>query len=141
MIKKHNYWQRFRHHRLVVQFIEYCIGGGVFFWTGYGTFALCYSGIGLNWLVSKIIGDALGFSVNYLMQRYWAFSDPRLAAADSKVKTRYIILTIVDFAIDYALVGSLKHYGVTPYIGFWVSAAFFVGWNYFFYRFWVFRTD
>lgn len=123
-------------HPRIVQLIEYFIGGGVFFWSGYGTFALFYSGLKTNWLVAKLVGDAVGFSANYIVQRYWAFADPRLA--DNQVKRRYLILSVIDFAIDYALVGGLKHYGLSPYIGFWVSAAFFTGWNYFFYRFWVF---
>jgi putative flippase GtrA len=127
-----------RKHPLLVQFVEYMIGGGVFFWTGYGTFALFYSGFRYDWLIAKMIGDAVGFSANYVIQRYWAFADPRLASMGGEVKQRYIVLSLIDFAIDYAMVATLKHNGVSPYFGFWVSATFFTGWNYFFYRFWVF---
>jgi putative flippase GtrA len=129
---------KIKKHKLLVQFIEYMIGGGVFFWTGYGTFALFYSGLQFDWLIAKMIGDAAGFSANYFIQRYWAFADPRLATMNRDVRRRYIVLSTIDFAIDYALVATLKHNGASPYIGFWVSAFFFTGWNYVFYRFWVF---
>lgn len=133
--------QRAGQRKLMVQFVEYMVGGGVFFWSGYGSFALFYSGLRYNWLVAKMIGDVVGFSANYFIQRYWAFADSRTAGVGKDVRQRYIILSAIDFAIDYALVATLKHNGISPYIGFWVSAAFFTGWNYFFYRFWVFSPS
>src|SRR6266576_5424389 len=118
-----------------VQFLEYMVGGGVWFWSGYLVFAICYSGFGWSWLWSKMLADLIGWTLNFLIQRYWAFNDPRLAHKAFKISRRYIIITGVNFAIDYLLIWGLKSVGVTPYIGFFISAVLFTGWNYLWYKF------
>lgn len=126
-----------RHHKLLMQFLEYMVGGGVYFWSGYGTFALAYSVVGWDWLWAKMLADVVGWTLNFLIQRYWAFRDPRLAGQLQSVR-RYVAITIVNLGIDYAIVSGLKHLGVSPYLGMFISAFFFTAWNYFWYRFWVF---
>ncbi len=56
------------------QFLKYMAGGSLYFWSGYAIFAICYSGFKWNWLPSKILADAIGWTLNYLVQRFWAFS-------------------------------------------------------------------
>ena len=128
-----------RRHKLLIQFAEYMISGGVWFWSGYIVFAVTYSLLGWNWFWAKMAADVVGWSLNFMLQRYWAFADPRLAGEEGRVRLRYISLTAVNFVIDYAIVGGLNALGVTPYIGLFAAAAFFTGWNYVWYRFWVFK--
>ncbi|HSX16800.1 MAG TPA: GtrA family protein [Patescibacteria group bacterium] len=122
----------------LIQFIEYMIGGTSYFWTGYGVFAACYSGFGWNWLPAKMLADAIGWTVNYFVQRYWAFNNPRLARHEGATVGKYAILTAVNFVLDYTIIWGLKRAGVSPYIGFFISAGFFTVWNFAWYRFWVF---
>ena len=122
-----------------MQFAEYMAGGGAYFVSGYATFSICYSVVGWGWFWSKIMADFIGWTINYMLQRYWAFADPRLKGEDMVVRIKYIALTALNFVIDYAIVGSLNHIGVTPYIGLFVAAGFFTGWNWFWYKFWVFK--
>lgn len=124
---------------LLVQFMEYMVGGGVYFITGYATFVVCYSLIGWGWFWSKFTADVIGWSLNFLVQRYWAFTDPKLKDQDPIVRIKYLCLTAINFVIDYAIVGSLNHVGVTPYIGLFVAAGFFTGWNWYWYKYWVFK--
>jgi len=126
-------------HNLVIQFLEYMVGGGVYFWSGYLVFSICYSGLGWDWLPAKIAADIIGFSLGFFVQRYWAFNDPRLKGHAVRVTSRFILVTSVNFIIDYAIVGALKHFGVSPYIGLFVASIFFTVWNYLWYRFWVFK--
>lgn len=123
----------------VIQFAEYWIGGNVFFISGYATFALLYSGLQAPWWVAKLIGDAVGWTLNYLVQRYWAFDKSSLRRHEGRNRARYVTLSLIDTVLDYAIVGGLLYLGVTPYIGMFVAAGFFTFWNYFWYRFWVFR--
>jgi hypothetical protein len=51
---------------------------------------------------------------------------------------KYTILTIFNFGLDYLIVGGLKHLGISPYVGLFISAGFFTVWNYLWYRFWIF---
>ncbi len=113
-----------RRHKFVIQFIKYMIGGGVYFWVGLAIFSFCYSVLGWHWLLAKATGDAVGWTLNYLIQRYWAFANPYLNKHEGREAVRYTIINTVDFAKDYAIVIGLKSIGVTPYIGVFVSLAF-----------------
>lgn len=124
--------------KLVVQFLEYWVGGNVFFVSGYVIFSLCYGVFHLRWWQAKVIGDAVGWTLNYIVQRYWAFSRQDLRLHEGKNRLRYIVLSVVNTVIDYLIVGGLVNVGVTPYIGTFVSAGFFTVWNFLWYRYWVF---
>lgn len=124
--------------RNVQQFIAYLIGGTTYFWAGYATFAFFYSGLHWMWWPAKVAGDIVGWTLNYLVQRYWAFASSSLKHQEGQAAEKYVILTVCNLVLDYAIVGSLNAAGVTPYIGFFVSAGFFTIWNYLWYRFWVF---
>src|SRR4051812_47124689 len=62
-------------HREVVRFGKYMAGGSLYFWSGYAIFAICYSLLHWSWLPAKVAADAVGWSLNYLVQRFWAFGD------------------------------------------------------------------
>lgn len=131
--------QKNNRNKLVTQFIKYMVGGGVYFWSGYAVFAVLYSGLHIDWLWAKIAADAVGWTLNFLLQRYWAFNNPELGGHTVKITGRYAAITALNFAIDYAIVASLKSLNVTPYLGMFISSGFFTVWNYVWYRFWVFQ--
>lgn len=128
-----------RRRRFVTQIIEYLIGGGVWFWSGYLAFALLYSGFGWNWLLAKILGDTVGFVANFFVQRYWAFNNPKLSKHNVRMTFRYVLIMVVQVILDYAIVSGLYALGLTPYIGAFVSSAALTLWNYFWFRFFVFN--
>ena len=128
-------------HKLLIQFLEYMVGGGLYFWSGLGIFALCYNLFGWHWLIAKGLADIIGWTLNYLVQRYWAFSDSRLKGKDRRVIFRYVLVNTVDFIIDYAIVALIIHLGYTPYAGFFISAFFTTIWDYLWYKFWVFKVE
>jgi len=121
----------------VKRFAKYMAGGGVYFWVGYAVFALCYSGFKWSWLPSKIAADAIGWSLNYLVQRFWAFSD-QVHLSEMQHAGRYVTIESVGFVLDYLIIWGLKSIGVTPYIGFFISAGFFTVWSWLWYKYWVF---
>lgn len=125
-----------KHKTLISKFIEYFIGGTLYFWIGYGLFALAFSVFGWNWFWAKVLGDVVGRTVNYMVQRYWAFNDTNKSEASHM--ERYTVITIVSIVLDYAIVGGLTMLGVSPYIGQLASAGFFTIWNYLWYKYWVF---
>lgn len=134
-------WQAFLRHKRIVQFVEYMIGGGVYFWSGIAVFALLYSGLRIDWLIAKLIADVIGWTLNFFVQRYWAFNDPKLKRKTLNTGKRYIIITVISFVIDYAIVATMKYFGVSPYLGMITASIFFTIWNYLWYRFWVFDPD
>lgn len=132
-------WKKFIRHKRVVQFLEYMVGGGVYFWTGLLVFFVCYNLLHWRWWVAKILADIIGWTANYLIQRYWAFYDSKLKGQDGRVIFRFVLVNGIDLFIDYAIVATVVHFGLTPYIGFLISAAFTTVWDYLWYRFWVFK--
>lgn len=120
------------------RFTEYMISGGAYFWSGYAVFFLIDKGLGASFFWAKSISTLVGWTVNYLLQRYWVFRNPALKKHQTEVTSRYIIITLANFVIDYFLVWGLKLIGITPYIGQFVSAGFFTIWSYLWYKFWVF---
>jgi putative flippase GtrA len=121
----------------VNRFLKYMAGGGLYFWVGYGVFALCYSGLKWSWFPSKLAADAIGWSLNYLVQRFWAFSD-QAHLGEMQHAGRYVFIEGIGFVLDYLIIWGLKSIGITPYVGFFVSAGFFTIWSWLWYRYWVF---
>lgn len=139
-----------RRRKLIVQFVEYMVSGGVYFWVGYVTFALFYGvhtdsftfeGLGWNLWWSTITSNIIGWTVNFLLQRFWVFNNQSLKKHSTRVTGRYIFITLVDFGLNYLILFGLRQIGITPYIGQFISSGFFTIWNWFWYRFWVFPED
>lgn len=128
---------KLKQHKEVNRFLKYWLGGGVYFWLGYGVFALCYSGFHWTWLPSKILADAIGWTSNYIIQRFWAFAD-RVHLTEMQHAGRYIFIESIGFVMDYLMIWGLKSIGITPYIGFFISSGFFTIWSWFWYKYWVF---
>lgn len=127
-----------RNRKLLIQFVEYMISGGAYFWSGYALFAVLWSGLGWSLWWAKLTANIFGWTINFLLQRFWVFRNPNLKGHASEVTGRYIFITLVDFMLDYLIVAGLNLIGVTPYIGQFISSGFFTIWNYLWYRFWVF---
>ena len=127
-----------KRHGDIIQFGKYLAGGSVYFWSGYAIFALGYSVLHLWWLWAKMLADVIGWSLNYLAQRYWAFSSDHLRLSEMQHVGRYLFIETIGFILDYAIIAGLKAVGITPYIGFFISAAFFTAWSYLWYKYWVF---
>lgn len=125
----------------VKRIVKYLISGGAYFWSGYAMFFVCDRLLGMDLWWAKLVANLTGWSVNYVLQRYWAFNNPQLKSLRTQVTTRYIIITAVNFVLDYLIVSSLKALGLTPYLGQFVSAGFFTVWNYLWYKFWVFPQE
>jgi putative flippase GtrA len=130
MIKK-----RTRH--LLVQFVEYMISGGVWFWSGYIIIVTLDNHIGL--FAANLIGNAVGITLNFLMQRYWVFRTKRQAKI-AFTAGRYIIYTVLNaFLLNYLILLGLRDYvGIKPEIGQFIASGFFTVWNYVWYKYWVF---
>src|SRR5688572_11400279 len=97
--------------REIRRFTEYMISGGAYFWSGYLAFFLLDKGLGAAFFWAKTISTLVGWTVNFILQRYWVFKNPELAKHQTEVTTRYAVITIVDFILDYFIVYGLKVIG------------------------------
>lgn len=121
-----------------LQFGKYMAGGSLYFWVGYGVFAVGYSGLKWSWLPAKVMADAIGWTLNYIAQRYWAFNSDHLRLSEIQHVGRYLFIESIGFVLDYLIIWGLNSIGVTPYIGFFISAGFFTVWSFLWYKYWVF---
>lgn len=112
----------------------------LYFWSGYAVFAIGYSVFDLWWFWAKVAADIVGWTLNYLVQRYWAFASDRLKLSEMQHVGRYIFIETIGFILDYLIIAGLDCIGISPYIGFFISAAFFTVWSYLWYKYWVFPT-
>lgn len=125
--------------RLLRQFIEYMVAGGAFFWSGYAAFALFDSVFGWPLFIAKQLANIIGLTINYVLEDQWVFKKKKSRKKyDKRRGSRYIIITVLNFGIDFLIVAHLKDAGITPYVGQFVSAGFFTIWNFVWYKYWVF---
>ncbi|MDQ2973503.1 MAG: GtrA family protein [bacterium] len=126
-----------RYKREFKRFAEYMVGGGVWFWSGYLIISLLDNHIGLAW--ANVLGQTVGITLNFLVQKYWAFktSDGEKIAFTAR---RYIIYTAINaYGLNYLILkGFDVYFGIAPEISQFIASAFFTGWNYFWYKVWVF---
>ncbi len=124
--------------REVTRFVEYLISGGVYFWVGYFLLLFFYNGLGWSLWWATIVSNVAGWTANYILQRFWVFKNPKLAKHKTEVTTRYIVITLIDFVLNYYILLALNGVGIAPKFGQFISSGFFTVWNYLWYRFWVF---
>jgi len=128
--------------KFVIQFTEYMISGGAWFWVGYGTFAFMDLVLGVEFWPAKIFSYVVGASVNFLLQRFWVFKQKKGSKKElGRAAKRYYSLMFVNFLLDQFIVGGLRSIGISPYIGQFISSGFFTVWNWLWYSRWVFKKQ
>jgi putative flippase GtrA len=124
-------------NKSVKQFGKYMAGGSLYFWSGFAIFVFCYSVLHWSWFPAKVVCDAIGWTLNYLVQRFWAFAEQH-HLSEMQNAGRYISIESIGFVIDYLIIWGLKALGITPYIGLFISSGFFTVWSWLWYKYWVF---
>jgi putative flippase GtrA len=135
-----------KQHKVLIQFVEYMISGGAYFWVGYVILLYLNSTFqhDLHWSKelslwwATIISNTVGWTVNFVLQRFWVFNNKNLNKHKTQVTGRYIFITLVDFVLNYLILLGLENIGIQPKFGQFISSAFFTGWNWFWYKLWVF---
>lgn len=130
-----------RLRKLIIQFTEYMISGGAWFWVGYASFAFMDIVLGISFWPAKISSYIIGASVNFVLQRFWVFNQKKANQDLGDSAKRYYSLMFVNFLLDQGIVGGLREIGVTPYIGQFIASGFFTVWNWLWYSMWVFKKQ
>ena len=118
---------------------EYMLSGGVWFWSGY--LIIIYLDDRIPLFYANLIGNAVGLSLNFLLERYWVFKTNQ--PANLTVAThRYVVYTALNaFLLNYLILKYLRAIGIEPEIGQFIASGFFTVWNYLWYKAWVFRGE
>lgn len=134
---KNQSWLSRRREKELKRIVEYLVAGGVWFWSGYLIIVFSHEHIGL--FAANLIGNGVGITLNFLLERYWVFKTKR--ATTLMVATRrYVIYTSLNaFLLNYLILRSLVNVGIGPEIGQFIASGFFTVWNYIWYKAWVFK--
>lgn len=120
-----------------MQFVKYNVGGFLYFWAAWLIITFGTDTLGLWW--ANIIGNSVGIFLNYLVQRFWTFSDSQKNIFGSGWK--FAVLTGVNFVLSYGILQALTRAGLELWFAQFVSAALFTGWNWAWYKWWVFASN
>lgn len=125
---------------IIFQFAQYMITGGVWFWSGYALISLLDNHIGL--FAANLVGNSVGFSLNFLLERYWVFRSKKPAKL-GVMALRYLIYTALNaLLLNYLILYALQKYAhLEPEIGQFIASGFFTVWNYIWYKLWVFKKE
>lgn len=124
-----------------MQFAIFNFGGVVFFAVGYLAFVILYGLLHWPWLPAKLLADFLGWTANFAVQYCWAFrEETKTHEQPHKITIKFTAVSVMNLAIDYAIVALLAWVGVTPLIGLIIAANFFTIWKWFWYKHYVFRS-
>lgn len=120
-----------------MRFTEYMVSGGAWFWSGYILIVLLDNHIGL--FLANLIGNAVGITINFILQRYWVFSKNKDSLQLGASAKRYAVYTALNaFLLNYLILLGLQNVGIKPEFGQFIASGFFTVWNYFWYKFYVF---
>lgn len=122
--------------KLWIQFLEYVVAGGAWFWSGYFIIVFMTPIIGLWW--ANIIGNTVGLTINFILERNWVFTGSKKRNL-TNLSSKYLIFTVINFLLNYLILRSLQNLGIKVAIGQFIAAAFFTLWNYLWYRFYIFK--
>jgi putative flippase GtrA len=125
-----------KHKKILIQFTEYMVAGGAYFWSGYFIIVFLTPVIGLWW--ANLLGNGVGVTINFILERNWVFEGSKKRTL-TQVSGRYVIFTACNFLINYFILRGLENVGIPVAIGQFIAAGFFTVWNYLWYRFWVFK--
>lgn len=93
----------------------------------------------------NIVSTLLSMIFNFLMSNYWTFkSDDKAKASHGSKLIKYLILAVFNYCFDTLLAFPLLAvtWHVNQYISKVIITAMIVMWNFFIYKFWVFKkTD
>jgi putative flippase GtrA len=121
----------------LLQFLKYNFGGLLYFVGAWSIITFGTPHIGLWW--ANVIGNCVGITLNYTVQRYWAFSTKK--PSKSLVNWKFVVLTVINLVVSYYILKGLVTIGVALWFAQFISAGFFTGWNWLWYKYWVFKES
>lgn len=116
---------------------RYILVGGLAFIVDAGLVALFYEGLAVNLALSTAMGFLVSFVFSYLVQRAFSFSfDGPIAGSVGK----YVLLVAFNMVANILVVELFSSLGWGWFWGKVVSTVLIASWNYFLFRFWIFRV-
>ena len=124
----------------LIEFIKLQLAGNILFWGTYLGFFLLYEIVEWPEFVALATASIIAHGLFFVANSEWVFDENGERKKTKGELTRFIIFMGVNYFINLGIIYALSHYfGITPYIGQFISALYFTIWNFVGLKYWVFR--
>jgi putative flippase GtrA len=121
------------------QLFRYLLSGSSAFITEYGLFYLLFSVAEMQLYLANTLSFCGGLIVSFSLNRSWAFRNDNFHHRKSRQLIMYVVLALFNIVLTNVIIGTLKKLHVDPLIGKVITMIGIVGWNFFIFRFVIFR--
>ena len=124
----------------LIEFIKLQLAGNILFWGTYLGFFLLYEMANWTEIAALSVASIIAHALFFIANSEWVFDEKGKRRKTSREITRFIIFMGINYFINLGIIAGLSHYfGITPYIGQFISAMFFTVWTFVGLKYWVFR--
>ncbi len=124
-----------------IEFIKLQIAGNILFWGTYLGYAVSDKSFNQPHIAAIAIASLIAHGLFFLASRDWVFDKNGKRKSNRQI-WRFILFMGINYFINIGIIFTLENrFGLTPYVGPFISAFFFTVWNYVGLKFWVFEPD
>lgn len=124
----------------LIQFIKLQLAGNVLFWGTYIGFFVLYEIAEQPEVLSLALASVVAHAAFFFVDKKWVFHEGEGRRKTGVELRRFIIFMGINYFINLGIITGLSHYfDISPYIGQFISAAFFTFWTFIGLKYWVFR--
>ena len=124
----------------LIEFIKLQLAGNILFWGTYLGFFLLYEVANWSEVAALAVASVIAHGFFFIANKEWVFDESSSRRKTSREITRFIIFMGINYFINLGIIAGLSHYfGITPYIGQFISAMFFTVWTFVGLKYWVFH--
>jgi len=124
----------------LIQFIKLQLAGNVLFWGTYIGFFVLYELVKMPEVAALATASIIAHAAFFIVDKKWVFHEGEGRRKTGVELTRFIIFMGVNYFINLGIITGLSHFfGISPYIGQFIAAAFFTLWTFVGLKYWVFR--
>ena len=124
----------------LIQFIKLQLAGNILFWGTYIGFYVLHEQIRWSEVVALTVASLIAHALFFVANKEWVFDEDGANRKSSAELVRFVIFMGINFFINIGIIyGLSQFFGISPYIGQFISGLFFTLWTYVGLKFWVFR--
>lgn len=127
----------------LIQFIKLQVAGNILFWGTYIGYPIFHEWLKWPELSALATASIIAHVLFFIADSEWVFNEKGKKGSNRKTAnelTRFVAFMGLNYFINLAIIAGLsKYFDISPYIGQFISALFFVLWNFIGLKYWVFQ--
>ncbi len=124
----------------LIEFIKLQLAGNILFWGTYLGFPLFHEILKWEEVFALATASIIAHIFFFIANSEWVFDEKGERRKTPGELTRFVIFMGINFFINLGIITGLSYFfGITPYIGQFISGLFFTLWTFIGLKYWVFR--